>query len=504
MTGKLVISVDCSTSAAKAVVWDESGKAIAEGRKGFDVHQPKSGWGEQDARDWWDAVTTAIAEATAKSLAPELIAAISITHQRETFVCLDKQDQPIRPAILWLDVRATEEVDEYGTADVHRITGKPVNPTPAWYKLLWLAKHEPSTMERLHRVVDVAGFIIHRLTGEWATSWASADPLGVLDLSTFDYDDGLLTTAGLSRDSLPRLAAPGDIVGQLTDTVADHLGLPRGLPVAAAAGDGQSAGLGCNVTKSGVAYLNLGTGFVFGTHAEEYSHATVYRTMARAVPRKWVLESFIGGGTYNINWFVEKLAGIDAKSLGLGLSTEQLLNRAADTLPPGSEGLLCLPYWAGAMTPYWDGQARGAFVGLSGLHGKAHLYRAVLEGLALEQRLIIEGIEATTGQHISEIRALGGGSYSRVWCQILSDVLRRPIHLVNEQESTALGAGMLAAAAGGVHVDILSAAKNMSGVGHAYQANETKSDAYDDIFDTYKDIYPSLKQTFSKLAKLRT
>ena len=182
----------------------------------------------------------------------------------------------------------------------------------------------------------------------------------------------------------------------------------------------------------------------------------------------------------------------------------QLLNRAADALPPGSEGLLCLPYWAGAMTPYWDGQARGAFVGLSGLHGKAHLYRAVLEGLALEQRLIIEGIEATTGQHISEIRALGGGSYSRVWCQILSDVLCRPIHLVNEQESTALGAGMLAAAAGGVHADILSAAKNMSGVGHAYQADETKSNAYNDIFDTYKDIYPSLKQTFGKLAKIRT
>ena len=362
MTGKLVISVDCSTSAAKAVVWDESGKAIAEGRKGFDVNQPKSGWGEQDARDWWDAVTTAIAEATAKSLAPELIAAISITHQRETFVCLDKQDQPIRPAILWLDVRATEEVDEYGTADVHRITGKPVNPTPAWYKLLWLAKHEPSTMERLHRVVDVAGFIIHRLTGEWATSWASADPLGVLDLSTFDYDDGLLKTAGLSRDSLPRLAAPGDIVGQLT-TRWRISSACQGAAVVAAAGDGQSAGLGCNVTKSGVAYLNLGTGFVFGTHAEEYSHATVYRTMGSAVPRKWVLESFIGGGTYNINWFVEKLAGIDAKSLGLGLSTEQLLNRARTPFPR-FEGFVS-SLLGGAMTPYWDGQARGAFVGLS-------------------------------------------------------------------------------------------------------------------------------------------
>ncbi|MBL6760882.1 MAG: carbohydrate kinase [Ilumatobacteraceae bacterium] len=503
MSGDLVIGVDCSTTAAKAVVWDQNGRAVSEGRMSFEAHQPKSGWGEQDARDWWNAVSTAITEAAERSLASERIAAISVTHQRETFVCLDKQDQPIRPAILWLDVRATEEVREYGSEEIHRLTGKPPNPNPTWYKLLWLAKHEPHVLDRVSHVVDVAAFIIKQLTNEWATSWASADPMGLLDLSKFDYDDGLLEKVGLGRNNVPRLAAPGEIVGHLTDKVADKLGLLRNLPVVAAAGDGQCAGLGCNVTKPGVGYLNLGTGFVSGSHAETYSHATAYRTMASAVPKRWVLESFIGGGTYNINWFVNRLSGIDAEGLGLGLSTEQLLNRAADGLPPGSEGLMCLPYWAGAMTPYWDGQARGAFVGLSGNHGKAHMYRAILEGLAMEQRLISDGIEASTGDRISEIRALGGGSYSRVWCQILADALRRPIHLVNEQESTALGAGMLAAAAAGIHSDINAAADAMSGVRDTYQPNEAKSVIYDDIFDVYKDIYPALKKTFGKLADLQ-
>jgi xylulokinase len=497
MSKDLVIGIDCSTTAAKAVVWDATGRAVAVGRRGYGLTHVRSGWVEQHAPDWWTATSEALAEAVAKVGAGR-IAGIAITHQRETFVCLDQEGKPIRPAITWMDVRATAEVEAHGTAEVHRITGKPPNPTPAWYKLLWLRKHEPETIARTAHVVDVAGYLVQKLTGEWATSWACADPLGLVDLARFDYDDGLLGMAGLSRDKVSRLLPPGAIAGGLLPGVAAALGLPPGLPVVVGAGDGQSAGLGCNVTRPGRAYLNLGTGTVSGVHADHYSHATAYRTMGGPVPGSYILETFIGGGTQNVVWFVEQI-GVPKDAPGK--SPEQLLEEAAATVPPGADGLLCLPYWTGAMTPYWDGHARGAFVGLSGLHGKAHMYRAVLEGIALEQRLLTTGVEQATGTAIEEILMLGGGSRSPLWCQIIADVLGRSVKLVREQESTALGAGIHAAAALGLHSDLRAAADAMTGIDRTFEPDLAAHARYRDIFEAYRSIYPGLKSTFQLIAE---
>jgi xylulokinase len=498
MTADLVIGIDCSTTAAKAVVWDAAGRAVAVGRRGYGLSHVRSGWVEQHAPDWWTASSEALAEAVAKAGAHR-IAGIAITHQRETFVCLDAAGEPIRPAITWMDVRATAEVEEFGTAEVHRITGKPPNPTPAWYKLLWLNKHEPETIARTAHVVDVAGYLVQKLTGEWATSWACADPLGVVDLTRFDYDSQLLSMAGLTRDKVSRLLPPGAIAGKLRAGVAERVGLPAGLPVIVGAGDGQSAGLGCNATRAGRAYLNLGTGVVSGVHADRYSHDMAYRTMGGPVPGSYILETFIGGGTQNVVWFVEQLGILKAEPDAR--APEQMLEDAAAAVPIGAGGLLCLPYWTGAMTPYWDGHARGAFVGLSGLHGKAHMYRAVLEGIALEQRLLTTGVEKSTGQPIDEILILGGGSRSPLWCQIIADVLGRSVKLVREQESTALGAGIHAAAALGLHADIRQATDAMTGIEKSYEPDEQAHARYAAIFEAYRSIYPGLKSTFKLMTE---
>jgi xylulokinase len=497
----LVIGVDCSTSAAKAVVFDPAGRSLAESRRAFPVRHPRSGWAEQDPADWWTATSEAVAEAAGRVEASR-IAALSVTHQRESFVCLGEKGDPVRPAMLWLDIRATAEVDRYGTEAVHAATGKPPNPTPAWYKLLWLAAHEPETLARTAKVVDVGGYLLHRLTGRWVTSWASADPLGLVHLSSFTYDRGLLAAVGLEEDRVPALLAPGAVAGALTGEAAARLGLPAGLPVVAGAGDGQSAGLGCNVTAPGRAYLNLGTGVVSGTYAERFSHAKAYRTMGGAIPGTYVLETFIGGGTHNVSWFVEHLAGLHPEEMGLGLSAEQILEAAAELLPPGAEGLLCLPYWTGALTPYWDGHARGALLGLSGIHGKAHIHRAILEGLSLEQRLLSDGAAAATGEPIDEFVVLGGGSRSRLWCQILADVLGRPVRLARERESTALGVGMLAAAAVGIHPDVRTAAAAMSERRGTFEPRPEAGRIYGHLFDTYRGIYPALRSTFGSLAEV--
>ena len=498
-SGDYVIGIDCSTTATKAVVWDREGTNVAEGRATFDLSSPHPDWGEQDAEDWWTSTRTAIRRA-AQVVDTSRIGAIGITHQRETFVCLNEDDHPIRPAILWLDSRAREQVDEYGTEAVLRITGKPPNPLPGFYKMLWLREHEPDVLERAAKVVDTHAFLVHRMTGHWRTSWASADPVGLLDMESFDWSDELLGTVGLSREQMCEIYAPGDVIGELTDDAARELGLPAGLPVVSGVGDGQAAGLGANITGPGRAYLNLGTAIASGTYSEGYTYANEYRTLCGAVPKTYILETLLPAGTYTVSWFVEKFAGINTEELGLEISTEQVLEAAAAQIQPGSNGLLAVPYWNNALMPYWDTNARGVMVGLTGAHGKAHVYRAILEGIAFEQRLMTGGVEKGLDEPVEHLVALGGGSRSPLWCQIVADVMQRPVSVAQETESTCLGAGMLAAAACGIHGSIQEAAEAMSGTNARFEPDDERSARYDKLYEVYGQIYPSLRPIFPKLA----
>lgn len=500
-TKDLVIGIDCSTTACKAVVWNASGVALAQARATFETSQPYPGWGEQNAEDWWAATKSTLTRAI-QMVDSSRIGAISITHQRETFVCLDKHGQQLRSAMLWLDARAVQEVEEFGTERVHEITGKPPNLTPAWYKMLWLKKHEPETLERAAKIVDVQGYLVYKLTGAWVTSWGSADPLGIIDMRTFDYSDELLSIVGLGRDKFCSLVAPGAMIETLSAEVAEELGISKTTPVIAGLGDGQAAQLGTGAILPGSAYLNMGSGIVSGTYGENYSYSKAYRVLSAAVPGAYTFETFIGGGTFNLQWFVEKFAGIDPRVLGLELSPEQVLETAAALLAPGAAGLMVLPYWTGALTPFWDHHARGAMIGLTGAHGKAHVYRALLESIAYEQRFLTEGAEAALTVPVKEVIALGGGSQSKVWCQIMADVLQRDVDVVKELESTCLGAGMLAATAIGLHPDVLTAAKEMKGIGQRFNPDPDRVIIYDELYGIYRSIYPALRGIFPGLAAI--
>src|SRR4051812_45762214 len=230
-----VIGVDASTTAAKAVAWNREGSAIADGRAEFALALPRPGWHEQDAEDWWRATVTAVRRVL-ESVDASAIEAIGLTHQRETFACLDEHGRAVRPAIVWMDVRAARQVDRFGSDDVHRLTGKPADTTPALYKLLWLREHEPETIERTRRVVDVHAFLVHRLTGSWRTTTACADPLGLVDMQALDWSDDLLARVGLTREHMPALSAPGEVIGELSAPAAAEVGLAAGLPVIGGAG----------------------------------------------------------------------------------------------------------------------------------------------------------------------------------------------------------------------------------------------------------------------------
>jgi xylulokinase len=294
-----VIGIDCSTTATKAVVWDHQGRAAAEGRAEFALALPRPGWHEQDAADWWRSCARAVTQAL-ESVDGSEIEAIGLTHQRETFACVDEQGTPVRPAIVWMDVRATREVEALGSDEIHRLTGKPADTTPAVYKLLWLREHEAETLKRTRRVVDVHAFLVHRLTGMWRTTTACADPLGLIDMESGDWSDNLLARVGLDRERVPTLYAPGEVIGEVSAAAGEQLGLPAGLPVVGGAGDGQSAGLGANATQPGHAYLNLGTAVVAGTMSERYAWHRAFRTLTGAVPGTYAMETLLQGGTYTV------------------------------------------------------------------------------------------------------------------------------------------------------------------------------------------------------------
>lgn len=502
MSARYVIGMDCSTTATKAVVWDMEGNAVAEGRATFPLSSPQPGWGEQNAEDWWRSTRDALRQA-AGSVDAGQIGAIGITHQRETFVCLDEHNRPIRPAILWLDSRAGKQVANFGSDRVHEITGKPPNPTPGFYKMLWLREHEPESLDRSAKIVDVHAFLVHRLTNQWRTSWAAADPLGLVDMRTFDWSDELLSVVGLSREQMPEIYPPGEILGEISTEVAAEIGIRAGTPVVAGSGDGQSAGLGANITRPGRAYLNLGTAVVSGSYSEQYTPSREYRILSGPIPRTYTYELLLLGGTFTISWFVEKFGGIRAEELGLGLSAEQLLETAAAGVKPGAGGLFAVPYWGTAATPYWDAQAQGIMLGWNGSHTKVHAYRAILEGIAFEVRLMVDGVEGGLEQPIERFNAMGGGSRSPLWCQIVADITNRQVVVCKEVETTALGAAMHAAAATGTFGDIHAAADAMSGEGVTYSPNNVTAARYDRLYnEVYKEIYPRVAPVFKALDAL--
>ncbi len=497
----LVIGVDCSTTASKAVAWAPDGTAIAEGRAPLRLSSPVPGWGEQDATTWWSATVAAIQRVVAQ-LDPARIAALCVTHQRETFVPVDAAGVPLRPAILWLDERSRPQLAEldrrFGHDALHRLTGRPPSMTQSLPKLLWLVDHEPGIARSASRIVDVHAFLVHHLTGEWITSLASADPMGIVDLAHGRWADDLIAEIGLRPDQFCPLVPPGTVVGAVTAAAAAATGLRAGTPVVAGAGDGQAACLGAGVTGPGRAYVNLGTAIAGGAFADRYLTSLAYRTCCGAIPEGFVLESVLRGGTATVSWFMEQIAGARGDEAAF-----DAYEAAADQLPPGASGLMLVPYWNNVMNPYWDPAATGITIGWTVAHRRHHLYRAILEGIAFEHRLAIEGIAASTGVPITEHVILGGGSRSALWCQIMADVLGAPVRRARSADATNLGAGMLAAVAAGWFSSARAAVTAMTATTTTFSPVPDSQVAYDLLYrDVYRHLFPTLQPYLDRLTAL--
>ena len=490
----IVIGIDSSTSATKATAWTRVGELVAEGRTAIPMSNPATARFEQDPHDWWGSTVGAL-KILLDQIAPERVAAVAISNQRETFGVFDAAGSPIYPGMVWLDSRAMIETSalaaQVGGERMHGICGKPVDVIVPINRMVWLREHEPEVYARIAHYADVHCYLTYKLTGQWATSRASADPSGMLDMQSGEWSEELLSAARIPPSIMPRLAAPGEVMGFVSAAAARETGLAVGTPVVAGGGDGQCAAAGAGAVEPEVAYINLGTAIVAGVYSATYRHDMAFRTETAIADGGFIFETVLKSGAFLIDWFVREMAGVSDDDRASFLAK---LESEAAAVPIGADGIVVLPFWQGSMTPHWDAQARGVIAGLSGSTKRGHVYRALLEGLALDQAFALDRAQAAVGVNLHHLVAIGGGAASKLLLQILADAINVPVHKADIPEASALGAAICAAKGAGWYADLQAATdgmrqKNISVI-HPIPKNVER---YRLLRDIYDDLWPAIQ-----------
>ena len=501
MQPDLVIGIDSSTTATKAIAWDRSGRALAEGRAAIAMSNPHPGHFEQEPEDWWRSTVEALAAVTAQ-IEPQRIAAIGISNQRETFGTFRADGTSLRPGTLWLDERARPQERAFGASfgaeRVHDLSGKPLDVIPCLYRMIWLREHEPEIFAQTEKIAEVHGYLAFRLTGRWATSTASADPMGVLDMRSLDWSEAILAAAGVPRALMLDLVRPGAIIGEVSEAAGAATGLRPGTPVVAGGGDGQCAGTGIDLFVPGRAYVNIGTAVVSGSYGAAYAHHRAFRTMSAIADEGYVYETCLRSGTFLVEWLMREMFQADARRERELFAT---LEKEAAQSPIGAGGVVVVPYWQGCMMPHWESGARGVIAGLSGSTRRGDLYRALLEGIALEQAHSTALAVTGSGQPIDHYVAMGGGASSDLWAQILADASGRPVLRSATVEASSLGAAMAAAHGAGWFGSVTQASKAMaSRPVRTFEPIAANAARYRELLALHADLWPALSAWQARLS----
>jgi xylulokinase len=497
-----IVAFDSGTQSVKTIIFDKYGNILGEG------HAPHTIFinefrAEQDPNEWWSAFCTSFKIALKNSRIPvERIAAVGLTTQRETMCAVDFEGKPLIPAQVWYDTRAIKQVrkikDEFGSERYMKIAGRMPDTTWWIFKVMWIKDNEKDVFNSTYKFLTVHGFFIYKLTGEFKDSYAS--PTGILDMTTMNYSTELMKAFDIPREKLCDLVQPGTIIGYVSSEAAKETGLIEGTPVVAGAGDQQAGALGAGVITPNSAYLNLGTSVVLGVVEKYYKYNSNFIVREGCAPNTWNFEALINSGYWMITWFKENFAQTEINAaLSLKLHPEVILDLEAEKIPAGSHGLIVQPYWLGVRQPYWDEKAKGSVIGWSSIHTRAHFYRAIIEGLAYEIKLNLELFEETLKNSVDDVVTFGGGAKSSLSCQIIADVLNKPIRLTGTHEATTLGAAILAAFGVKLYSSIEEAVKTMTKISMRFDPKRENVDVYLKLFKVYKRLYPTVRSLMKDL-----
>ncbi len=499
----LFIGVDAGTTGVTVSFFDANGEAVASGYQEYRCLYPHPGWVEQDMDEVWRGIVAACRMALqACDASPERFRSLAFSSQRGTFVLLDREETPLGPAIVWNDSRASEMeavIGERLSPQRYReITGTPLSASWAAARIAWLKRHRPGLMDKARWICNGQEYFLRRLGADgFTTDPASLTLNGMMDIRRLDWSDEVLTAIGITRDILPPVGRSASIVGRLSDRAAEETGLPAGIPLAIGGGDQQCAATGAGVIHQGMAEITIGTAAMMVAHLDDPDLVTGPAPYigGHAVPGKWDLEggAFTSGAC--LKWWRDNLAGAEvASAREKGLNAYDLMIAEAGQVEAGARGLIFHPFLAGQVTPYYDAQARGGFLGLGLHHDRSCMIRAVLEGCACEMRLMVEAFDRDLKGGLSELRLTGGGTRSAAYVQLIADVLGRPVVETRNPECTVLGAAILGATAVGAFPDVETAVSAMVGVKRVVEPTQSVRGVYDALFHVYREAYEKMAE----------
>lgn len=504
-----VIGVDCGTSGTKTVLFDESGRKIAAYTVNYPMYQPANGYAEQDPSDWKNAMLTSLKAVMAESgVRKEDVKGIGIAGQMHGLVLLDKDNNILRPAIIWCDQRTAAEAAEMeriaGRERLVEITANPALTGWTAAKLLWVKNNEPEIYSRIAHILLPKDYLRFILTGEYATEVSDASGMQLLDVPGRKWSEELLSDFEIDRSWLGKVYESYEVTGGLTREMAGELGLCEGTAVVGGAGDNAAAAIGTGVVRDGKAFTTIGTsGVVFAhTSAISIDKSGRVHTCCAAVPGEWHVMGVTQGAGLSLKWFRDNFCGAEKEAAALmGTDEYILMDREAEQVPVGAGRLIYLPYLMGERTPHLDPDARGVFFGLSAIHTKRDMLRAVMEGVAYSLRDCIE-VFREMNVNVSDMAACGGGGRSALWRSMLADLYNCQVKTIASEEGPALGAAILASVGTGIYSNINEACGAIVRTELTQSPDPGNAEVYERYYQLYRQIYPALKDKFSVLAGL--
>jgi len=510
LSEEYILVFDIGTGSTKATLITVDGKIVASTTEEYGLSHPYPGWAEQDPEDWWKAVVATTRNILKKSeISPKNVIGISFDAQMINVIPVDKEGKPLRPSIIWMDARAGEEAKELeekisiilmvSAGLLPMISAKDVPP-----RILWLKRHEPHVFEKTYKFLDCKDYLIYKLTGKYVTDWTCALLTGMLHVREKEWCEEFLEYLGINVDQLPEPLKTIDIVGTLTDEAAKVLGLPKETPVICGAGDLPATALGSGAIGDGEAHVYIGTSSWIGVHLRPEMYTldpdTGMGTIFSGDPEKLLLTGEMENSGNCYRWFRDELGYKEVEEAKkAGKDPYYILDNEASKIPPGSDKLIFLPWMLGERAPLQDHTVRGGFVNLSLRHTRAHMVRAVLEGVAYHLRWIVDCIERL-GFKIEWLNACGGGAQSPIWMQILADVTGKEIRRVHAPlDAPSLGTAMMVGVGLKVYKDFETAAKKLIKIEKVFTPDEKNRKVYEKLYGCFKEIYARLEDVFYEL-----
>ena len=493
---RTVLGIDVGTGGSRALLIGENGGILASATAEHAAFVSKqTAWAEQDPQDWWRACQKAVRSVLAVSgVSPKQIACIGLSGQMHGTVVLDGEGAVLRPSIIWCDQRGEEDArwleETVGASHLLNLTSNPALTNFTLIKLLWLRRSEPETWQRIRHLLLPKDYVRFCLSGEYAIDAAEASGTLMLDVARRRWSEELLNAVGFDRQILPKVFESPEICARVSRRGAEGTGLLEGTPIVAGAGDQAAGAVGIGLTHAGAVGATIGTsGVVFAaTDRPTLDPKGRLHTFCHAIPGRWHVMGVTQSAGLSLRWFRD--------TFQLGVSYDHMADEAA-LAPPGAEGVLWAPYLMGERTPYRDPNIRGGLIGLAAHHTRAHVIRAVLEGVAFSLRdtfTIFSDLQVP----VEEIRLSGGGARSPLWRQIQADIFGQKVETVQTEEGAAFGAALLAGVGAGFWNTVDEACGTVVRVADSVEFRPDVANLMNKRYEEYRRLYPALDSVYSE------